>query len=261
MSTGPKRDVSSPGSGVLTGDRMSTDRLFTKYYYSRPAFVDGTAEFHHFCCRFIRAGTSILEIGSGPGNKTSEFLASLGSIVGVDVSSEIHANRWLTGARVYDGRRLPFEDNSFSVCVSNYVLEHVTAPLEHFQEVRRILRPGGVYCCRTPNLLHYVTLFSRLTPHHLHVRLANRLRCLAGNAHDPYATFYKANTRARIRELSSEAGLFVLVLRTIEKEPSYGRASALLFYPMMLYERAVNSSVVFSGLRANILAALQKPAE
>lgn len=55
-----------------------------------------------------------------------------------------------------------------------------------------------------------------------------------------------------------QRALDVAVLRTIEKAPSYGMASRLLFYPMMAYERLVNSSELFAGWRANILAVLRK---
>ncbi len=46
----------------------------------------------------------------------------------------------------------------------------------------------------------------------------------------------------------------------IEPEPAYGRAHALLFYPMMAYERIVNLSPALSDFRCNILLAARKPA-
>jgi hypothetical protein len=49
-------------------------------------------------------------------------------------------------------------------------------------------------------------------------------------------------------------------LRLIEKEPSYGMASPLFFYPMMAYERTVNATERLAGLRANFLVVLRKPA-
>jgi hypothetical protein len=48
-------------------------------------------------------------------------------------------------------------------------------------------------------------------------------------------------------------------LETIEKEPSYARVSAALFYPMMAYERLVNSYPRLGTFRVNILGVLQKP--
>jgi len=38
----------------------------------------------------------------------------------------------------------------------------------------------------------------------------------------------------------------------VEKEPSYGMKSRLLFFPMMVYERIVNYTEMLSWLRVNI---------
>lgn len=43
------------------------------------------------------------------------------------------------------GERLPFADSSFDVVYSRQVLHHVRQPSQLCQEVRRVLRPGGLY--------------------------------------------------------------------------------------------------------------------
>jgi len=111
---------------------MNTRNLFDRFYYSDASFVDGTTQFHHLCRKYIPTPSKILEIGPGPGpgpgNFTSEFLASIGSVVGVDVSDEIRTNNSLSASCVYDGRVLPFRNASFDACVSDYVLEHIQHP-------------------------------------------------------------------------------------------------------------------------------------
>lgn len=238
---------------------MNLEALYARYYYSVPGFVDGTKAFHALCARFIAQGVSVLEIGAGKTNATSEFLASRGAVVGVDISDDVFENRWLTEAHVYNGRDLPFPDACFAACVSNYVIEHIQDPNQHLCEVRRILKPGGIYCFRTPNLWHYVAFSAKVTPHWLHLRVANRLRGLPDRAPEPHRTAYRANTKKRIIELAAATGLSVESLDMIEKEPSYGRAAAFLFFPMLAYERLVNSSNSLSILRANILCGLRKP--
>src|SRR5690349_21345446 len=114
----------------------STARLFDRYYYGRSDFVDGTTRFHEVCRAHIAPSSSILEIGAGPSNRTSQFLASLGDLVGADVSDEVRSNDALRSAHVFE-RELPFEDQAFDVCVSNFVLEHVAHPAYHFAEVGR----------------------------------------------------------------------------------------------------------------------------
>lgn len=235
-----------------------TQALFDKYYYSNANFEGGTRPFFRLCRDQIPAGAKILEIGAGPGNECSEMLSGVGTVAGLDIDPDVKNNRWLSEAHVFDGKRMPFPDCSFDACVSNFVLEHVSHPEEHFAEVARVLRPGGVYCLRTPNLLHYVSAGARVLPHSMHLMLANRLRKLAADAHDPYPTWFRANTRRRLRKLCLANGLERPGITMIEPEPSYGRAHPLLFYPMMVYERLVNLTDSLSGFRITILLVTRK---
>jgi SAM-dependent methyltransferase len=177
----------------------------------------------------------------------------------LDVDPAVQSNEYVAEARVLETNRYPFADSCFDACVSNYVVEHIADPGSHLSEITRILRPGGVYLFRTPNRYHYVTVVSRLTPHWIHENVANRLRNLDDHAPDPYPTYYRLNSRRAITRAAAQAGLRVRELRMVEKEPSYGMASRLLFVVFMLYERVVNSSALFAALRVNVFGLLQRP--
>jgi hypothetical protein len=49
-----------------------------------------------------------------------------------------------------------------------------------------------------------------------------------------------------------------VLLRLMEPDPSYGRRHAALFYPMMVYERIVNSSNLLSNFRVVIFGVCTK---
>ncbi len=230
-----------------------------RFYDPASGFVDGTTEFHRLFESVVPPISRILEIGAGPSNQSSDFFATKGALTGLDIDPDVSGNRALTQCAVFDGGRFPFPDASFDVAVSNYVLEHVPDPELHLKEVERVLAPGGAYVFRTPNRYHYVALVSSLTPHWFHTLVANRLRGLPPEAHDPYPTVYAMNSRNAVRRFTRSASLRIEVLRLIEKDPSYGMASRLTFYPMMVYERVVNSTESLAVLRANILAVLRKP--
>jgi SAM-dependent methyltransferase len=215
---------------------MSAQALFDRFYYSKPGFVRGTEIFHTICRSQLAHGGCILEIGAGPVNPTTEFLAGIGSVTGLDVSPELHGDPHLAEAHVYDGIKMPFPAESFDLCVSNYVLEHVADPASHFQEVFRVLKPQASYCFRNPNRWHYVTMAASLMPHSI-----------------------RANTRSKLRHWARRSGLLPEDLRMIEAEPSYGAAHPLLFYPMMAYERLVNSTELLGSFRVNILGTFRKP--
>jgi SAM-dependent methyltransferase len=237
-----------------------TQALFDKYYYKKPGFEDGTQRFYRICREQIPAGAEILEIGAGPSNPYSEAFSRMGMLTGLDIDPDVKNNQWLSRSAVFDGKQIPFADASFDACISNFVLEHVEHPVEHFKEVARVLRPGGVYCLRTPNRFHYVTIGASLMPHSLHLLLANRLRSLEKDAHDPYPTWYRANSRGKLKKLCRLAGMCEASITMVEPEPSYARAHALFFYPFMAYERVVNMSSALAGFRVTILLSVRKPA-
>ena len=243
----------------LATSTTRTAALFDRYYHSKPGYLGGTQAFHNLCAQNLAGGKRILEIGAGPANPTTAFLATLGTVIGVDVSEELRANPFLSESYVCSGAALPFAAKSFDLCVSNYVLEHITDPAAHFSEIFRVLKPGAAYCFRTPNRLHYVTIASSLLPHSVHLGLANRLRALDEQAHDPWPTVYLANNRRRLNRLARQTGFLSEQMEMVEKEPSYGAIHWLLFYAMMGYERFVNSTERLNFLRANIFGVFRKP--
>src|SRR5581483_8165036 len=171
-----------------------TQALYEKYY-PPPRYEGGTVPFYRLCAQAISPGSRILAIGAGPTNDCTRRLADIGSVTGLDIDRDVRTNQYLARAEVFDGGKMPFPNASFDACVSNWVLEHVEHPADHFREVSRVLRPGGVYCVRTPNLYHYVSITARLLPHWLHLKMANRLRRLPSGSHDPYPTWFRSNTR------------------------------------------------------------------
>lgn len=237
----------------------STDALFERYYYDRPDFRNGQDRFYDLVERSVPAGGEILEIGAGPENARTKRWAAIGPVTGVDISDEVFDNPDLARAERFDGLRLPFADDSFDACVSVYVLEHVEHPEAHFREIARVLKPGGVYAFWTPNLYHYVSAGSNLLPHSVHLMIANPMRGRDEEEHDPYPTFYRANTGGQIERLCHASGLEVVAMHHIEPEPSYGRAHPALFWPMMAYERLVNRFGALSGLRANLQGLVRVP--
>ena len=239
-------------------DMTWQERYIARFYGPDQGWVDGTTEFHALCKSTIFHGAKILEIGAGPSNATSRYLATLGELHGLDPDPDASRNDALTSVSLLTSNRFPFEDGSFDACVSNYVLEHVADPRAHLREVKRVLSPGGAYVVRTPNRYHYVALVASATPHWFHELVANRLRDRGAEAHNPYPTFYALNTETAFRRQSAEIGLRVETLRLVEKEPSYGMSSRALFLPLMVYERLVNATELAKNLRSNIFAVLRK---
>jgi ubiquinone biosynthesis O-methyltransferase len=105
------------------------------------------------------AGKDVLDIACGSGYG-SKLLAKAGasSVRGVDVSadavryaSEHYANDRLT-FEVGDAENLQgIADESFDVVVSFETIEHLNHVDRYLAEVRRVLKPGGIYFVSTPD--------------------------------------------------------------------------------------------------------------
>lgn len=97
----------------------------------------------------------LLEIGSGTGTLLHELALRGHRVQGVEVDPTRLADvrRWYPDltVRLVRGVELPFADGAFDVVLSFDVFEHIPDSDAHLREVRRVLRPGGVYLLQTPN--------------------------------------------------------------------------------------------------------------
>jgi SAM-dependent methyltransferase len=235
-----------------------SQRLF-KRFYSDPRF-NGTERFFNLIRRKAQPCARVLNLGAGPATKnpTCSLKGEVAEVVGADIDAAVLANDELDSAVVIDDNRLPFPDESFDLVFSDYVLEHVEHPGIFLSEVHRVLNAGSSFFFRTPNIYHYVAVISRVTPHAFHEAIANRIRGLSAEAYDPYPTFYRLNSRPAIREAAATAGFRTIDLQMVECWPSYLVFHSVPFLIGVAYERLVNSSEAYSGLRANIFGQLIK---
>ena len=96
-------------------------------------------------------GQSVLEIGVGLGADHQRFAEAGASLHGIDLTSRAveHTGRRLrmfglrSDLRVADAERIPFESDRFDLVYAWGVLHHTPDTPRAFQEVLRVLKPGG----------------------------------------------------------------------------------------------------------------------
>lgn len=226
--------------------------------YPRPEQTDAVVAFRQMLESQVRPEHRVLDIGAGAGELSSyQLRGRCREIVGVDLDPRVCSNPLLDRGIQADAARLPLEDAAFDVVFSIYVLEHVADPVRFVAEVRRVLRPGGVYLALTPNLYHYVCLISRLTPNWFHGWF--RRRHYGVHESDTFATYYRLNTRGDLRRHFEAQGFQALCLQTLEISPNYLSFSLPTFLAGVFYERLVNCTEGWADLRVNILACFRKP--
>jgi len=235
------------------------EKWLDKFYRDQQDWIDGTTQFCDILGIYAE-GKSVLEVGPGSrGSKTTHYMKEISSnLERLDIDPNVLKNPFIKAAHVYDGTTFPFPDQSFDVVVSDYVNEHIANPYEHHHEINRVLRNGGYYLFRTPNKFHYISIVGSLTPHWLHRIVSRWLRRLPEEAHDLHPTRYLFNSKKTCKEILVATGLEIIEMELTEKEPSYGMNSRTLFLVFMGYERVVNSTEFFSGLRVNILCVARK---
>jgi len=114
----------------------------------------------------LQAGDRLLDLGCGFGRHTFEALARGAHVVSCDMArGELEAIRFTTATMANDGTidarllraeiqgdgvSLPFADESFDKVIAAEVLEHVDDDLAAFDELMRVLRPGGTVAVTVP---------------------------------------------------------------------------------------------------------------
>lgn len=238
----------------ITSVRPPVADLFERYY---PNYQGENEHFKGQVLSCLSPSAVVLDAGCGNGHMCDhDYKARAMKVIGIDVCGDLSRNRFLHHAVSGDLAALPLRDGTIDLILCRYVAEHLPGPSRVFNEFSRVLREGGNLVLLTPNRWHYVSLISRFTPFGFH-RWFNSLYGVAEE--DTFPTFYRANSRGRIRRLAEESGLRVSTLQMIETSPNYLEFSRVLYRIGIAYERLVNRWTALAPFRVNIVAMLEKP--
>jgi SAM-dependent methyltransferase len=238
---------------------VSISQKLVEYFYSDEKY-NGTKRFYDLIRTDARPDTIMLNLGAGPATRSAirQFKGTVHEVCGADIDPVVMSNDELDKAVLIENGKVDFPSGYFDLIYSDFVIEHVENPKEFLAETIRMLKPGGKFFFRTPNLFHYVAIISWITPQSFHEFIANRIRQLPEDAHEPWPTFYRLNTRTAIETEASAVGFSGIDVEFIEPNPSY-----LQFHPVPLllgvaYERTVNSTDLLRSFRSNIIGTLAK---
>lgn len=240
------------------------ESLFKLYWVLERWIVPGLEWSDVVYVRAVRAHVSErtrwLDLGCGhrlwwsPGQQETAQTAAL--LVGLDPDVASLRQNTVVDYRVA-GLELPFRDHSFDLVTANMVVEHLEDPLPVLQEIRRVLRPGGVCIFHTPNSQNWQIALGR----HLPQWLKNALILWTEGrvSEDVYPTWYRLNTCRAVSDLVRRAGLVpedVIMVNT--KVPG----GILLFGPFvvlqLLWIRMTHRPFLREH-RNNIIAVLRRP--
>lgn len=108
----------------------------------------------------IKPHHRILDIGCGPGSITLDLarLVPNGSVLGIDINADSIATatasakeQGVTNVEFHEQDVMGlsrYESESFDIVHAHQLLLHLSQPLEVMREMRRLLKPGGVFATR-----------------------------------------------------------------------------------------------------------------
>ena len=127
--------------------------------------------------KHLPSARRIVDIGCGRGGFVEVCRRQLGDALGFDnepAAARICRAQGLPFV-LGDAERLPFRSDSLDVLRAKEVIEHLIDPRPMLREIRRALRPGGLFLSRTPS--HFSTLYpvGNFWDDYTHVRPFSRL--------------------------------------------------------------------------------------
>lgn len=212
---------------------------------------------------FVRPGITWLDAGCGhtlvpewmKGARELEesFLNAARAVVGCDAdTASLSAHRKIRRVAC-NVEELCFREGVFDLVTCNVVAEHLEHPDRAFVEFLRVLKAGGRLVIHTPNLWHWATVASLLTPHWFHERAVKFLD--GRETQDVFPTRYRANTARALRRKLRWAGFTDVMIHFVPGRPRLIGLGPLL-YMECLAHRALRR---FPQMAAFLCAVARKP--
>lgn len=212
----------TPTSSISTKDFWSRAVPMTfedqpKSYEEKRIFRYSLQNYMHEEYRFQDfKDKKVLEIGVGSGIDAAEFLRNGANVIGIDFSSNAirNANLLFKEAKVdgqiilADARALPFTDSEFDAVYSYGVIHHIPDIRAVLREVKRVLKPGGLFMGMAYNRDSLLHAYSIIYLHGILEGLLSKGKTeldLASNFSErftgnPYTALYTANSLTELLE-------------------------------------------------------------
>ena len=208
----------------------------------RPGWRPATEVYEALIRERLAPGAAVLDLGCGRGGVLEQLGAAVDHPLGLDPDHRSLAEHRLPDlprfAAVSDA--IPLCAASVDLVLSSWVLEHLPDPARTFNEVGRVLRPGGAFIFVAPGANSPAALLNRV----LQPLQRWLVPLLYGRAEDDaFPVAYRANTRRQVEALARGAGLALDTFRHIE-DPTYFAFHPLIFRLNAVLVRVLPRAVV-----------------
>ena len=219
---------------MLSLDRQN--ELREQYRQTHPGWQPATELYADLVRAQVRPSSHVLDVGCGRGGLVEQLTHPLLQMIGIDPDwRSLREHRLDLPRAAAFSDRIPFVAESFDVVFASWLLEHLERPSLTFNEVSRVLKPGGAFVFITPNGRHPLALLNRGLGRfaRLQGRLVAQFYGRAGG--DTFPTYYRANETAVLQQLCQSSGLRLAELHAIP-DPTYLAFTPALFRLMRWFE-------------------------
>ncbi len=217
---------------------MRAEPLIEKYY---PSAQHPYRVFENRVKNLLTSNSILLDAGCGRMAERLQRLSLFARFgIGIDLVDFQNPSPGLQLLRA-DLEQIPLRTCSVNVVMSVSVMEHLRNPLGAYQEIHRVLKPGGRFLFLTPNLWDYGSLLAKFIPSRLHPRLVASLE--GRKEEDTFPTYFRSNTLRAVRKLARQSGFLVEHHEYLGQYPNYLLFSRLFFYLGMAYEKTITKMI------------------
>lgn len=201
----------------------------------------------------------VLDAGCGHGNYViDEFRSKITWACGVDLNKEFtKKNICLDEIKHGDLSAIPYENNTFDIVLSLWVVEHLKDLPKILREIHRVLKPGGYFIFSTPNKSCLLILLKRLIKIERLVVVLNKI--LYGREEDVFPVFYRANDLKTLGGLLENSGFEDINLK-LNYDPSYTSFNKITFKISNALDRFFEKSAPHF-CKQHIVGMVRKPTE
>lgn len=144
-------------------------------------------------------------------------------------------------------------DQSYEAAFANYVLEHVADIEAAAREIKRILKPGGLFVVSTPNPVAPEFILSRFTPLWFHQLIRG-----SKTEHRAFQTVYAYKNIHELCESFTKAGFRVASVKFFPGTETYLFRFPIIRYLSRFYDRLVHWSGI-GFLHGNVCVSFINP--
>jgi len=231
-----------------------TKPILDRYY---PQYQSAKDYARQYLNENLKQGQEVLDLGCG--THSEDFTEAKGRIklIGVDYEESAgEINNVIDEFKQADlNKELPFTDKQFDLVYSRFVIEHIANPVNVYEEVYRVLKPGSQLVLLAPNLYNPIILANKIMPSFIQKFFKTVLT--GTKEEEVFPTYYRSNTSHRIKKQLIKAGFANIKIIRKGGVFEYFMANKFLFFLGIIFEKLTN--FIFKFTKLHLVVICRKP--